>query len=405
MALEVHNDAQRSCSDETARSQCLNSLCRLSNAGVTVPLRYSRGRWRAPTGTMTVQPFLDAYDIDAPIGIGITPDTALTSVDRAISCARRRSALWSIPYRHPQRDQLLELLAARLPSARGYLFFAPDDGRTAASLLVNCVQQRSRWWRWWPAAPACVRSHCPLLAAEQGRVGMPFAGAVVPPGTAWLPMSLDITDFADRSGRVDRRRLEQTLDVAIEEGDWLLDRVAWSDPATREDARLNRRIALRIEGIGDLVASAHGDPSSFSALRKTDALLATVHSGLWRRSAALAAERGILPVLAERRPNGRWQDDRHRADWTDRWQAAVDRVSVRHRNLLVLTADSLLPRRAPAHPGFTDLLPLLAHADVVGISLKNLPGDWERLDLVSFHARLQAQISRLNATSFVAIGG
>ena len=80
-------------------------------------------------------------------------------------------------------------------------------------------------------------------------------------------------------------------------------------------------------------------------------------------------------------------------------------MSVRHRNLLVLTADSLLPRRAPAHPGFTDLLPLLAHADVVGISLKNLPGDWERLDLVSFHARLQAQISRLNATSFVAIGG
>ncbi len=398
MALEVSGDEYALRRDE---AQCRHSLGHLANAGITVPINYAGGRWLAPTGTMTVQSCVSSQEFAAPLGVRVGSDAQLATVDRILPRSSGRYLQWSVPYRHPHRDALLQRLVAQLPGTRGYLFFAPADQYTAAGMLVHCVRKRARWW---PATLAAVRSHCPLLAAEQGSVAMPFADVVVPPDTAWLPMSLNLTDFADRSGRIAQAHLERALDVALEEGDRILDQVAWPSQATSEDARVNRRIALRIDGIGDLVARAFNDPSSFSALRAMDALLGTVHAGLWRRSAALAAERGLLPALAERRPNPSWRDASHREAWTHRWQAAVSRVSVRHRNLLVLTADSLLPRRAPAHPGYADLLPLLAHADAVGISLNNLPRDWERLDLTSFHARLQAQISRLNATSFVAIG-
>jgi len=255
-----------------------------------------------------------------------------------------------------------------------------------------------------PALCAGVRSCCPLLAAEgSSTVGNHF-GMTVPAGSAWVPLVVDLARFLRKDATIDRQRLQRTLELCVRHGDALHDHLAWHGSALKFDARLNRRLAIFVTGIGDVAAAAFSDPSSLSCLRALDELLGWIHTCLWDASRALAGERGALPALVEKQPSRRWRDRSHRQDWDRRWRLAVARVQVRNRNLLLLSPYSILPRRSRATPDYADLMPLLAHADVVGGAGPPWLWQWQASDLKHFYERMRAEIVRLNATSFIAAG-
>lgn len=392
-----------------------SAMRRLDQAGVPARLGRVNGRWMAPTGSALLSAAGSGCLASAASRpAGLQPPAGL-AIDAGID-ARRLAAFydreegagrtltrdhWCVAFRHPDLEGVLALKAERARHAPLYLVFEPEDGHAAVAGLIRRAQHPPGWH---PALQAGVRSHCPLLSAERSSALMPFAGTAVPAGSAWLPISLDLSRFSDSRGRIDERGLDRALDDAVAEGDTLIDAIAWSSAIAAEDARLNRRLAIRLEGVGDLVRRRGSDPSSLATLRSLNALLAALHAGLWRRSAALARERGLLPALKERQPRASWRNERHRLDWAQRWRAAVRQVQVRNRNLLVLTADMLLPGGNDAHPGYADLMPLLAHGDALGFALRPLPACWRPADHRYFYARLQAQVMRLNATSFIAIG-
>ena len=253
-----------------------------------------------------------------------------------------------------------------------------------------------------PAMAAGVRSCCPLLAAEGASTVLPISGLSAPAHSAWLSLSVDLVRFADRRGRVSDRRLKLALDACIEDGDALLEELSWICPSQAADARKNRRLAVSLDGLGDLVVAANEDPTSLACLYRLDRLVADIHRHLWRRSRNLARVHGALPALTDHQPRADWRDDAHRRAWADRWHKAVQEAQVRHRNLLVLSPYSLLPRAGKSHGNFADLLPILAHADALRFSGPNRFRDWCAADIKAFLDRLCAQVQRFNATAFIA---
>lgn len=299
----------------------------------------------------------------------------------------------------------IALLEAAFPRSSGYLFDGcPDAGAgldRQAALLQRYFDEGGRWL---PALHAGVRSQCPLLAAERTTTLTAGAAIATPERAAWVELVVDLVLYADAAGRVEHRALCEALECCVDSGDRLLDGLRWPSPRQAEDARLNRRMAIRIEGIGDLVARRNNDPSSIETLRETDRLMAEIRMTLWRRSQLLAGRRGTLPALTDRQPSSTWRDSEHAEDWARRWNAAVKKVSVRHRNLLVLSPYALLPRIGRAHGDYADLMPVLGHADAVSFAAPRLALNWGRADYRYFYARLRSQVERLNATSFVAVG-
>ncbi len=253
-----------------------------------------------------------------------------------------------------------------------------------------------------PAMASGVRSRCPLLAAEAASTVLPVSGLSAPAHSAWLSLSVDLVRFADRRGRVSDRELKQALDVCIEDGDALLDELSWVCPSQAADAQKNRRLAVSLEGLGDLVVLADEDPTSLACLYRLDRLVAGIHRHLWRRSRSLAHVLGALPALTDHQPRADWRDDAHRQAWADRWHRAVQKAQVRHRNLLVLSPYTLLPRTGKSHGNFADLLPILAHADALRFSGPTRFRDWRAVDIKVFLDRLCAQVQRFNATAFIA---
>jgi hypothetical protein len=258
--------------------------------------------------------------------------------------------------------------------------------------------------RFWPVFPAGVRSQCPLLSSESSSGVLPGSGLAAPLGSAWLPIDLDICQFADAKGVIDVRRLDRALDACIDLGDCLLDHLSWFDDRQRQDAKSNRRLAVCPAGFGDLVVRRGENPADLDCLQRLDALLADIRAGLWQRSKRLAASRGPLPALADHSPRVAWRDDAHRRDWQHRWRNAVFHEQVRHRNLLAMSPYALLPRHLVASPEFADLLPLLGHADVLSFARPPSLAHWNDREFRSFHQRVGAHVERHNAASLVAAG-
>ena len=256
----------------------------------------------------------------------------------------------------------------------------------------------------WPVYATGVRTRCPLLNNESTSALLPGAGIAVPAGTAWLPMELDVSRFADAKGRIQHEALARALGACIELGDRLFSLLSWPEQRQQADAQLNRRLAIMLTGIGDLVERRNSDPADLDCLRDLDRLVAYIHDRLWEKSKQLAEICGPLPALEQQHPAGRWADESHNQDWKQRWQNAMITAQVRHRNLLVMSPYSVLPRCGPAHEGYIDLLPLIAHADALSFaSPPQCPG-WNASVFMAFHRRAWAVTQRRNAASFVAAG-
>ena len=257
--------------------------------------------------------------------------------------------------------------------------------------------------RFWPVFPAGVRSQCPLLCGESSSGILPGTGLAVPLGSAWLPIELDLCDFADQRGTINGNRLDRALDASIVHGDLLLDRLRWFDRQQRDDAARNRRLAICLGGIGRLLRRQGDSPGAFHSLKRLDGLVDAVRARLLHRSQQLAKTCGAVPALNEHSPGDAWRDEQQREAWLSRWQAAVSSVQLRHRNLLAMSPYTLLPERQ-ASPESADLLPLLAHADALFFSGPPSLRHWKMSEFRGFYRRVAAQVERHNAASFVAAG-
>lgn len=256
----------------------------------------------------------------------------------------------------------------------------------------------------WPVYAAGVRTRCPLLNNEATDALLPGAGIAVPAGTAWLPMELDVSRFADVNGVLNRAALAKALDACVALGDRLFGLLSWPEERQQTDARLNRRLAVMLTGLGDLVLLRKHNPADLACLRELDRLVGYIHNTLWQKSKQLAEVCGPLPALDRQHPAGRWPDESHNQDWKRRWQNAMITAQVRHRNLLVMSPYSVLPRCGPAHEDFVDLLPLIAHADALSFASPPKCPDWDARGFMAFHRRAWAVTQRRNAASFVAAG-
>ncbi len=255
-----------------------------------------------------------------------------------------------------------------------------------------------------PAYAASVTTRCVLSGDEAATTILPELGMQVPAGTAWLPLVLELLDFSDGGGRLCWDALEHALGSAVELGEQLLDCLRWPDPVLERDAARNRRLAIAVGGIGDLVAERGADPGDLAALQWIDGIVGRLHAFLWDRSRLLARRLGPLPSLLQSEPAAAWPCDRKRSDWQDRWRRALRDAGVRHRNLLVLSPYSVLPSHGATASDYVDLLPILEHADAFYFAEPPASLFRSAGEFAAFHRRAWAIMQRRHAAGFVAGG-
>jgi hypothetical protein len=271
------------------------------------------------------------------------------------------------------------------------------------------VQARteSNWRALWrdglmPAYGGFVRSACPLLADEAATAVLPVTGLNVPQRSAWLVLCMDLAALADQRGRLDPADLEAVIADAVPLADALLDQVRPATAAQRRDAADNRRLALLVGGIGDLVAMRARDPADLDCLRELHAEMLALRDAVNLASAREARRSGPLPALSL--PLHEWFDGHHQVRWRQHFEAARRRVAVRHRNLLAMSPYAVLPSKFACDPAYADLLPLLAFADAWAFSGPPDFGHWNLSQFKQFHTRARAIIQASQAITRIAAG-
>jgi hypothetical protein len=247
-----------------------------------------------------------------------------------------------------------------------------------------------------------VSSQCPLLSAEIATNVLPSTGIQVPAGSAWVPIQLDLSRFADARGLIDEPALERALHCCVDIGEALHELMEWPTAMMRYDAWLNRRLAIMISGIGDLAFRRRLDPRQLHCLENLDQLLRWVQQTLHARSRQIARETTFLPALDLTDPGRSLPGGDVRDDWCMRWRRAVDQGAVRHRNLMVVSPWSVFPTSRPADMQYADLLPLVAHGDACAFSRSATLSHWNINEFKSFHQRAWAALQQRDAAALIA---
>ena len=261
------------------------------------------------------------------------------------------SPLISVCLSSPSTPLRAYALVTRCWFGDGPRFVIPDESQMkhpatendGAGLWHYLWRHRGTRWAVLPAYGGSVSTPCPLLADENANAVLPTAGIHAPAGTAWLPLRLHLPEFADGNGVVDLRLLTTALQACVTYGERMIDQQTWPTRCMQQDAHTNRRIAILVSGIGDLVQARNANPSDLEVLRSLAQLMEHVRSTAWNRSAELAQGEALLPAIARHKPAQAVADGVHNEHWATRWDAAVERCAVRHRNLLVMSPYAVLP--------------------------------------------------------------
>ncbi len=221
-------------------------------------------------------------------------------------------------------------------------------------------RQRGRKRPVMPVYGGMVRSVCPLLADEVAALVLPDSGLHVPVDSAWLPVGLPLTRFATPDGRIQWDVLSAALRHAVDLAEEMLDLLAWHDPRQRADAIMNRRLAFRLTGLGDLVSMRGQNPADLSVLNDTIEVARRIRQLLYDCSSRIATHSGAMPALMQANPVSGWGAGAQRDSWQRHWKEAVRKSAVRHRNLLVMSPYSVLPAASPYTAAYANLLPVIA---------------------------------------------
>ncbi len=281
------------------------------------------------------------------------------------------------------------------------------DARVQATTEANWLElwhRRQSVCRVQAAYAESVRSHCSLLAEEKTASILPALAMPVPAETAWLPVELFLPDFADSRGHLNMPTVRAALRACLEANESLAPQLHWSSELQRLDSKTNNRVALLLSGIGDLVAARRMQATEIHSLRWADSIVRAVQGELLNTSREMARNNDTLPSLLQSDPSNIWHNFEQQHSWSSRWHQTLQVEAVRHRNLLVLSPYSVLPRGSKCSPDFTDLLPVLGHADA--ISFRHAPtfANWNVNEFSRFHRRAWAVIMRGNPRQHVAAG-
>lgn len=330
----------------------------------------------------------------AAVDAGVTPGRIVVAVAMAALSPR---AAWRL-----RREHL----------GSGAVYLLPGDAIMRSDGSREQRQRDERFWSelWYarnngnvrPACAAVVSPQSSLLSAERANGIQPATALQSPAGSAWLPMRVDVSRFADAGGTLRDGALEQALRCCVDIGEALHEQVRWPTAQLRHDAWLNRRLAIELTGFGDLVSRRAQDPGCFRSLQEISALLRWARTILQHQSRAVARRSGHLPAFAQTDPSRALPSGQVRDGWQARWRHAVEVSAVRHRNLLVLSPWSVFPSRQPADYRFTDLLPVLEFADACAFPPWPGISHWNISKFKRFHKRTWAVLQQRTDTHQIA---
>lgn len=264
---------------------------------------------------------------------------------------------------------------------------ATGSGSNTDAFWEDLWQLRMRPVRsvFWPV----VRSACKLLSPEAASDVVPETGLQAPAQTAWLRRVFDLRDFADVGGQVSLPGLTQAMGHFIEEAELRYDTETWPTSAMQYDAWFNRRLAIVMVGIGDVVRRQGLDPDCHETLVTLGRLLRNVRRVIGGYSRTLASRNERLPSIAATDPCLHLKNKARESCWQRRWNNALERHALRHRNLLVVSPWSLFPDD-DADFRFANLLPLLSEADACEFRRTQSLQTWSKHQLQLFHCRAWA---------------
>ncbi len=255
-----------------------------------------------------------------------------------------------------------------------------------------------------PVYGGIVRSACPLLADEVAVTVLPGGGLNAPARSAWLPITLPMTMFANAAGQIRWRSLVAAIGIAVSIAERMHDCVCWPDPLQVDDAHDNRRLGIVVTELGDLIARRGDDPTSLSGLRWLVDVITRLRAELQARSRQIATRQGPVPVLQEANLVRQWRAGPQRESWRRHWDEAVRQSALRHRNLLVISPYAVIPSRPHSAPGYSDLLPVIGLADAWTFAAPPDFSGWDACRYRHFHRRARATIQGSHTASFVAAG-
>lgn len=248
--------------------------------------------------------------------------------------------------------------------------------------------------------PAIVSSRCPLLPAEVARDFLPQVCMPVPQHSAWIPLQIDLAEFANAAGEVNMHELERALTACVDAGDRAHDQTEWREPQLEYDSWLNRRLAIALRGWGDLVVRRGHEPTSLKTLRLLEQLAEWACEIVHRRSQQMALQSHWCPALDEA---GALVMEKQRAGlFGRRWKKAIQQVAVRHRNLTTISPWDVFPRQKQAEMAFADLLPITRFADSLSFQCDVQISHWNVNDFNSFRERVAAIVRCNSGAGLVA---
>lgn len=248
---------------------------------------------------------------------------------------------------------------------------------------------------------ATVSPTCPLLALERASAVEPRLALLAPVGSAWAWAIVHVDDFVDVRGSLDQQALESELEFCVELGERLHDTAVWPTPTMRQDSWRNRRIAILLGGLGNIVTRRKLDPREFRCHEELRQLLVWIRSVVTAHSRRLAVRNDLLPALIDNDPMLRLAPSA-RAGWKERWNTALQTAAVRHRNLLAMSPWSVLPTSPKSPAAFFDLLSLLDAADACTFQPPCPIRHYNLKEFIELYALSRAALARCDARRPIA---
>jgi hypothetical protein len=210
-----------------------------------------------------------------------------------------------------------------------------------------------------------TRPACSLAWGERGDAVLPDSLFEARSESAWLALGIRLDALGPCSMAEGLGELRRLFRVALRLADNVVEQLDWSSVELAQDALVNRRLAVHLTGIGDLVDRWNLDPAAFGSVRLVSRWLAMLRSLMLRESNALARARGPFPGL-ELRELAR---SLAASLGEERAGRLLRQAGLRHRHLLVLSPYSLFPERASRRPlpAYLHLLPAIRVADTIGM--------------------------------------
>jgi len=237
-----------------------------------------------------------------------------------------------------------------------------EPDRTVDPTVIACCERQSGWCCVFRAK---VTPTCHPLGAEPATAVLPRMRLVVPDTAAVLVVSLNVAALLRGTARP-FGNLEIATRTAVALADGVFDELRWPLASLTVDAYMNRRFAILPVGLGDALIEAGLDPAGRRALEWLSDLVKTIVTAARRESQRAALQRGRFPGMQARHVFAHLDTHADKAIWHRRWEQAVRQTPYRHRHLIFVNLDSLWPRNDLKQPDFSQLLPVLSHADGIG---------------------------------------